>query len=1061
MTVNTGTRHKAISPEAVHRKRADIPRRVALGTASVGVAGVATLGLFPNADVRRWIAGMAMGLLTVAVASGTLWAWRAAPRWRFSSSASQGSSPRWNLAVALAPVLLATAAAQSWFTWGRSLAGGDTPPPEGTAWIAHLFSPWVWTGSNLGGPNATETQLPWAVILGVTHAMGMPAWFAQRLWLTLLFAAAAAAAVLLLRTLGLRPVAASAGALVYLFNPYVLSNVGFSSVYLAAMVMLAAYPAAVLAAARGIISVPASCLALASLSPLLGFVYSSPPLAAMVAGSAVLAAPLSGWLWGRAAASRAVGSIALGGVAALLVSAYWIVPSLLQISVLATGALSRLTAWAWTEGRANLANGLWLNTSWGWAYSIYYPYASAYGRWPLQIVKFLLPACAFAGLVLPLAKPSRPGANQLLHLALGAAAVSLLLVLLATGTNPPGSVVFDPLYALPYGWLLREPGRFLMVVGLCYAVLVGVAIEIGAPALVARLAQSPLRWAAKIRNHRSARLGGAGLVGVVLLVALAPAYPLAMGQVAPTQHRGAFPSSRVAFPAYWKSMAAYLNSAAPPGHLLVLPPDDFYQMPYTWGYYGNDGFITALLRRDVLDPSAQGYLSVATQLTTTDANLASALLNGQWTLANRLINALGTPLLLVRGDLNASFPGRAIISPRVLGARLLADPYMRLIHRSGPLELFHDTVAGPVAPTMTSRIVTVNSPSPDLRALLALPPGSALVTEPMQPGLPAVIQAPSFSRWTLGGGALQTRLRAPSGWSYHLLFPAGAGSVKTVTPISADLVRGQDRLRLPLGPQEVVDGSFQSGPWQRIVGNCADIGGRPAGDALKATVVPGPAGRPALSLQASTDSACEATPVQWSGGSFLLSLWVRSLGGAPPRLCLWESALRRCSAQTPALPAARSWVHFQAVVTPNPAAGALSLFAYADVLQPGQRTTNEYAGVAAYRLPAAGRSVLLASPRHPATAPDRLQIADSSFSPSWVVPQGRHVLVDGLRNGWLLPASQTSPITPRFTPAAWDRAAQWVSAAAAAILVALALLLFIRGTRRDLMNDESRKGIGP
>lgn len=1059
MTVNIGTRPEVASPETGCRERADGYRRFALVTASAGVVGVATLGLIRNADVRQWVAGLAMGLLAVGVASGTWWARGTTPRRRVSSPTLHRSAPRWSLAVGLGPVVLAAAAAQSWFTWGRSLAGGDIAPPEGTAWLAHLFSPWAWSGSNLGGPNANATQLPWAVILGVTHELGLPAWFAQRLWLTFLFAAAAAAAVLLLRTLGLRPVPSSAGALVYLINSYVLSTVGISAVYLAAMVVLAAYPALVLAAAKGRISILTASIALASLAPLLGFVYLNPPLAAMVAGTAVLAAPVSGQLWGRAAARRAFGAIALGGLAALLVSAYWIVPSLLQIAVLATGALSRVNAWAWTEGRANLANGLWLNTTWGWAYSIYYPYAGAYGRWPLQIVKFLLPACSFAGLALALAKQSVPGASHLLRLALGSAAVGLLLILLGTGTNLPGSVLFDPLYALPFGWLLREPGRFLMIVGLCYAVLIGVAVQIGAPALVTRLARSSMGRAAQVWNRRSARLAAAALVTVALGVALAPAYPLATGQVAPAQRRGAFPSSRVAFPYYWTSMAAYLNSTAPPGHLLVLPPDDFYQMPYTWGYYGNDGFITDLLSRDVLDPTAQGYLSVATQLTTTDDNLAAALMTEQWLLANRLIDALGTPLLLVRGDVNASFPGRNIISPQVLQARLLADPYMRLIHRSGPLALFRDTVAGRVATTITSRIVTVNSASPDLRALLALPAGSALVTEPMQRGLPAVIEAPRLSSWSLVHGRLQTSIHAPPGWSYHLLFLFETSGGKAAVPISASLGRGTDSLRLPLGPQEVVDGSFQSGPWQPTVGNCNDFGGRSAGHALSATVVRGPAGRLALRLQASTGSACEATPVRWNGGTFLLSLWVRHLGGATPRLCLWESALRRCSAQTPTLASSSSWVHVQDVVSPNPAAGTLSLFAYADVLLPGQTTTNEYAGVTAYRLPAAGRAVLLATPRNPRSAVSRLQISDSSFSPSWVVPRGRHVLVDGLRNGWVLPTSRHSPVAPSFIPAAWDRGAQLVSATAAVILVALAMLLFVQATRRKLTGAKTGNGI--
>ena len=59
------------------------------------------------------------------------------------------------------------------------------------------------------------------------------------------------------------------------------------------------------------------------------------------------------------------------------------------------------------------------------------------------------------------------------------------------------------------------------------------------------------------------------------------------GAIAP-DHRPVLPSTHVSVPAYWTAMASYLNGSAPPGNLLVLPEDDFYQMPYTWGYYGAD-----------------------------------------------------------------------------------------------------------------------------------------------------------------------------------------------------------------------------------------------------------------------------------------------------------------------------------------------------------------------------------------------------------------------------------------------------------------------------------------
>ena len=59
---------------------------------------------------------------------------------------------------------------------GRLLAGGDLSPVVGTAWLGRLFAPWSWSGSNLGGPAANETSLPWAAVYWLVHALrGSPA----------------------------------------------------------------------------------------------------------------------------------------------------------------------------------------------------------------------------------------------------------------------------------------------------------------------------------------------------------------------------------------------------------------------------------------------------------------------------------------------------------------------------------------------------------------------------------------------------------------------------------------------------------------------------------------------------------------------------------------------------------------------------------------------------------------------------------------------------------------------------------------------------------------------
>src|SRR5439155_18383385 len=142
-------------------------------------------------------------------------------------------------------------------------------------------------------------------------------------------------------------------------------------------------------------------------------------------------------------------------------------------------------------------------------------------------------------------------------------------------TNPPGNVVFEPLYNLPLGWLLREPGRFLMVAGLAYAILTGVVVEaLFRPESFAQLIK------AKSLQIRDWRLVTAPLA---LVTAVVLGFPLITGAVVPDT-RPRLPPAHVQLPAYWAQMANVVDEQPTQGALLVLPPDDFYGMPYKWGY---------------------------------------------------------------------------------------------------------------------------------------------------------------------------------------------------------------------------------------------------------------------------------------------------------------------------------------------------------------------------------------------------------------------------------------------------------------------------------------------
>ena len=401
-------------------------RRITFICGFAGVAGILSIGLLSGLT-QTVVAAVTVAALVISVIAGAICAiLEAKPprtvqvfadrRHNYAAQSNVGTHRNALLAVALT----STAIAQMWFTWGRSIAGGDIAPPNGTAWISQLFAPWSWTGSNLGAPNANASQLPWAIVAAAVHVAGGPAWFAQRLWVSSLYAGAAVAAYLLLRVLAIGPRASAVGAMVYVLNPFVMSSVGTNDVYLAAMLLLAAYPAAVLSAASGRISLRAAVAAVAAGAPLLGFAYANPPLAAMVAIVTVISIVVAAWSWGRHCAVRAAIVVLLGGLTVGLLSAYWIVPSLLQVSVDATGRLSSLSAWTWTEGRATLTNGLWLNTTWGWKFPTYYPFAPSYTRFPLSFIKFLPSAAGFAALPLVAVARSSPG-NSRTRLVLAAA----------------------------------------------------------------------------------------------------------------------------------------------------------------------------------------------------------------------------------------------------------------------------------------------------------------------------------------------------------------------------------------------------------------------------------------------------------------------------------------------------------------------------------------------------------------------------------------------------------------------------------------------------------------
>ena len=1055
-------------------------RRVRVGLALLGVLLLLIGGSLPRHLVSPDLVGAAFVALFSAVLTGALENWRLhSPRPRQSlpfnnrRARRQRESARASRTGIAIVTLVTTAAAQTWFSPGRLLAGGDIAPTVGTAWLGRVFSPWTWSGSNLGGPAANETNLPWAGVYWLVHALhGSPA-FAERLWYTTLFTAAAVACYALLQVLGISTAASVIGALAFVFNAHVI-DIGTNPVFLATMIVIAGSPAVVLISASGHWRLRTGIIVLGLFAPLLGYVSQNPPLTIMV-GLLLASTPLlAAWLDGRLAAYRALRVVVFGGLLTALASSYWLIPTFLQISTDATGAIANPASWIWTEGRATLANGFWLNNDWGWKFTEYYPYAPAYNHWPMLILKYLLPAVSFSYMAWARFSSRDDAINRRTRLGIAVSATSLWLILLSTGTRFPGSIVFNLLYNLPYGWLLKEPGRFLMLCQLTYAILVALVVDACWMRVRNHLLPIwPNLWRSSIRNPL-VPLVGASIASLAILI---PAYPLITGAVAPTR-RPLLPSTRVRVPAYWVAMASYINESAPSGNLLVLPQDDFYQMPYTWGYYGADSFITDLIARNVVDTVAQGYAPAGQELRGAVQLVQLALLDHDWTSVERALTAIGTPMILIREDVNTRFPGRHIASPADLARALRRDPGIRLVRRFGKLELFE--LRKPINPTgVILRYATVNSQMPDLRELSLIPRSEALISGPMRVGIPAVLQLPSVSQWQVIGNNLQASAEEPLGWHYRIRLLSPAGALRRSSYIHAKKLkraRGESRkglsqyhlliaskngqlysrifsypgktiqvFRYRLGKSLLKNGNFASGTWG-AVGNCAAFPGTTGRAALSARIVSqmGPTGKPVMELSARADSACEAHHLGWRSGALLISYWARSVTGPGPRVCILQLPSNMCASIAALSPAGSSsgWHRYQAIFSPRPGTKSLKLFLYADVYNTGDVTRNDYSDVVVRRAPEVMQPVILATPERPRGAKSELYAVDTGNSPVWVGrDSSAREVVDGLRSGWLTKHPQA--IKPVFTQANLYLASRLTSIVAAGLVFVLALSLML------------------
>jgi arabinofuranan 3-O-arabinosyltransferase len=932
------------------------------------------------------------------------------------------------------PALLAAIAVQTWFRGDTGLASGDFPPPVAPA--DDYRSHWNHFDSGAGGPSYAIVWLPYFEGLRFFGRLGLGEVAFQRLWLSLLFAGSAAAVVFLARGLVDPPLAAGLAGVLATFNAYHLIT-GFDPVPLSAMIAAGLLGGLVLRAAQDGDRPHPLLFAFASL--VLGFVFVNPAHLFLVLTWLGVCVLLAWAAHGRAGLARVGRFLAVAAPLALLFNMWWLVPAALTL----TGpvfsdqfAAPGVAQWSWTHVRNSIPNILGLNSSWAWGYPEYYPFAARLERTPFTALQYTVVAGAALGLVLAQGRKQR--------VALCLAGVGLAAIFVSKGLHPPLVGLNLWLYSnAPGYWLLRDPAKVNLVIVLVFALLAALAVD---------------------RLEQSSVVQGGVVAGLLAAAALVYAHPLLTGAVVPDE-RPLLPSAHVQVPHAWDDVEAYLDGAQRTGKVVVLPQLDYYQAPTTWGYYGTS-FLHQLLERPVVEPLPGGYYSdpiVAQHV----ASLEQGVLNGDRNVP-AVMQALGARYLLLRRDLQASFPGRSFVPPGRLARALPRARGLRHVRSFGPLDLYEvgtpqnaevyaavPLLGAGAEPASLYRAVeigpNVGSVGPGDEALLdGVAKGEVrLVSAARGRGGSTVTITQQATVVSIGRGRERTVVRLPK---VTPPFRAIVGTQSFVVP------RGRRSISLPSHALANAPTLFRFLPGEKPVGvpipswlptqlkDCDRYDRRtPSEVGLTAEFVRRD-GIATARLGAREHSACVALPVGrvQRRAPLLIQLSYRSVSGSPPRICLWQVGPRRC-ARLPKLLGSPGWHSLEATVTPRAGTRSLQLFLYADGASRG-RTVTEYREIAINRprpVIALGVAPLGALPkvsyRRVAPYEFRVRVEDArrpfllavgeTFAPGWrIEAEGRdatgldHVRVNGYANGWRVPWRGTYEATVTYGP---ERLARW------------------------------------
>ena len=579
---------------------------------------------------------------------------------------------------------ISTFVVSRWFRAGTFIATGDMGPFIRQGWEPGVT--WAWSYQITGAGSATHTvgRAFEFLLIFIAQSLGFDETVAQWMFYTIIyglvgFGVAYAAGAVVRSEWGI--VLAGTFAVLNGFfltripNPLNIISVGTVAL-ITGIVMRVAQGRTMPAPIAGFAFMPVSFLAF------------NPPMFVVATLWAGFAAPVVMIaLYGRKAIWRLIKWYLLAGPWLILLNVWWLVP-FLQVYTGGGGAQSNATFtdptnWTWSQVNNQVPNVLTLSANWAWYLPQYLPFATDLDQ-PFWIwTRYMLPVLVFAAPLAALATRRR-----IAIVLLGLAGV---FVFLAKGLMPPLVSVNLFLYLhVPMFWLFREP---MSKLGQLLVTFFGILLAILVEGVIQRWRQhspKPARWPRWLVRPATLALVGTAIAS--LLVVAWP-YPVATGGVIPDQ-RPMQPSAHVRVPQFWWDTAEVINSDPDPGKVLVLPLDDYYQMPTKWGFFGVDSIANLIIKKGVIQPKPDGYFGDVPGYAADIRAVQTGLLSGDLTSVPRLLDASGIGTIIVRHDLIRDMPGRNIADDSVLTKALKRVPGLQRT-QEGDLDIWKtDPLAG-------------------------------------------------------------------------------------------------------------------------------------------------------------------------------------------------------------------------------------------------------------------------------------------------------------------------------------------------------------------------------